>query len=418
MLPVEIRVPGDKSIAHRALILSALADGESTLTQVPDGKDVLATQSCLGALGVRISRSGGSTRIAGKGLSAMRAPAQPLDCANSGTTMRLLTGVLAGGAVNTTLAGDDSLLRRPMSRVVDPLLAMGARIRSREGKAPLHIEGTPLTGTRHRLPLASAQVKSALLLAGLQALGCTCVEEPVSTRDHTERLLRAMGATIRSAGLTVEVEHQGAPLRPLQFTIPGDFSSAAFWFAAAALRPGCSVRVPGVGLNPSRTAFLRMLEAMGSEVIVELESAASIEPAGSVSVTGRGLRPLQVGANDVAAAIDEIPILMVVATQAEGTTRIEGAGELRVKESDRIHSMTDGLRRMGATVDVLGDSLEITGPARLRSASVEAFGDHRVAMALAIAGLCAEGSPRINGAESADVSYPGFFRQLEALAHG
>jgi 3-phosphoshikimate 1-carboxyvinyltransferase len=418
MPPVEIRVPGDKSIAHRALILAALAKGESTLMQVPDGKDVLATQSCLGALGVQISTSGVTARIAGRGLSGMRTPAQPLDCANSGTTMRLLAGALAGGRVNTTLAGDESLLQRPMSRVVDPLLAMGALIRSHDGKAPLQIKGTPLTGRRHRLPLPSAQVKSALLLAGLQAEGRTCVEELVSTRDHTERLLRAMGATIRSAGLTVEVEHQGAPLRPLHFTIPGDFSSAAFWFAAAAIRPGCSVRLAGVGLNPTRTAFLRMLEAMGSEVMVELESTESIEPAGSVSVTGRGLRSLQVGAHDVAAAIDEIPILMVVATQAEGTTSIEGAGELRVKESDRIQSMTDGLRRMGATVDVLGDSLKITGPTRLRSASVEAFGDHRVAMALAIAGLCAEGPPRINGAESADVSYPGFFKQLEALAHG
>jgi len=418
MPPIEIRVPGDKSIAHRALILAALAEGESLMTQVPEGKDVLATQSCLRALGVRISRSGGSARIAGKGLGAMRTPADSLDCANSGTTMRLLAGVLAGGAVNATLTGDDSLLRRPMSRVVEPLLAMGARIRSHEGKGPLHIEGTPLTGSRHRLPVASAQAKSALLLAGLHAEGRTCVEEPVSTRDHTERLLRAMGATIRSGGLTVEVEHQDAPLRPLQFTIPGDFSSAAFWFAAAAIRPGCSVRVHGVGLNPSRTAFLRMLEAMGSEVDVEVESVPTIEPAGSLSVTGRSLQALQVGAEDVAAAIDEIPILMVVATQAEGTTSIEGAGELRVKESDRIHSMTDGLRRMGASIEVLGDSLLITGPTRLRSANVEAFGDHRVAMALAIAGLRAEGSSKINGAESADVSYPGFFRQLEVLAHG
>lgn len=418
MPTVEIRVPGDKSIAHRALILAALAHGESTLTQVPEGKDVLATQSCLRALGVEIARSGGSTRVAGQGLKAMRTPVQPLDCSNSGTTMRLLAGALAGGAVNATLTGDGSLLRRPMSRVVDPLLAMGARIRSLKGRAPLDIQGTLLTGSRHRLPVASAQVKSSLLLAGLQAEGPTCVEEPIATRDHTERLLQAMGATIRTAGLAVEIEPQGGPLRPLQLAIPGDFSSAAFWFAAAAIRPGCSVRVDGVGLNPSRTAFLRMLEAMGSEVDVEVETMPTIEPAGSVSVTGRSLHPLEIGANDVAAAIDEIPILMVVATQAEGTTSIEGAGELRVKESDRIYAMTDGLRRMGANVEVLGDSLKITGPTRLRPASVEAFGDHRVAMALAIAGLWSQGSARINGAESADVSYPGFYTQLERLAHG
>jgi 3-phosphoshikimate 1-carboxyvinyltransferase len=413
-----MRVPGDKSIAHRALILAALAEGESTLKQVPDGTDVLATQSCLRALGVEIARSGGSARVAGIGLSAMRTPLQALDCANSGTTMRLLAGTLSGGTVSATLVGDGSLLRRPMSRVVDPLLAMGARIRSHNGRAPLEIEGTRLTGSRHCLPVASAQVKSALLLAGLQAEGITRVEEPIATRDHTERLLQAMGATIRSAGLAVEVEPQRGPLQPLELVIPGDFSSAAFWFAAAAIRPGCTVRVEGVGLNPSRTAFLQMLEAMGSEVVVELERAASIEPAGSVSVTGRGLRSLAIGANDVAAAIDEIPILMVVATQADGTTSIEGAGELRVKESDRIHSMTDGLRRMGATVEVFGDSLKITGPSQLRPANVDAFGDHRVAMALAIAGLWAGGSPRINGAQSADVSYPGFFTQLEMVAHG
>lgn len=417
MPQIDIKVPGDKSIAHRALILGALAEGETELARVPSGRDVLATESCLLALGVQINRSGDRVRIKGHGVRALQSPPGPLDCRNSGTTMRLLAGVLAGSAVSATLTGDASLQRRPMARVVDPLRAMGAQVEADESRAPLRIAGRRLTGCRHRLPVASAQVKSALLLAGLQADGLTRVEEPVPTRDHTERLLLAMGASIRGDRLSVELDPGPEPLRPLQLEIPGDFSSAAFWLAAAAIRPGFPVLVEGVGLNPSRTGFLRMLAAMGAEV--ECEPAASgIEPAGRVRVTGRGLRCLRVGPDDVAAAIDEIPILMVVATQADGTTSIEGAGELRVKESDRIVAMTQGLRRMGARVEVRGETIEILGPTVLRPATVDSFGDHRVAMSLAIAGLAAQGSPAIADPESADVSYPGFFQQLELVARG
>ena len=417
MPPIEIRVPGDKSIAHRALILAALAEGESVLTQVPAGKDVLATESCLLALGVRIERWGDRVRIQGRGLKAMNSPSEPLDCRNSGTTMRLLAGMLAGSTVTATLTGDASLQQRPMARVVEPLRAMGAQIESDNGRPPLSIAGRALVGRRHVLPLPSAQVKSALLLAGLQADGPTRVEEPISTRDHTERLLLAMGATIRSDGHSVEVESGSGALRPLQLDIPGDFSSAAFWLAAAAIRPGFCVCVDGVGLNPSRTAFLRMLEAMGAGVECE-QRVSTIEPVGRVCVTGQSLRSLGVGPGDVAAAIDEIPILMVVATQAEGTTRIEGAGELRVKESDRIAAMTQGLSRMGARIEVRGDGVVITGPTRLRPATVESFGDHRVTMSLAIAGLAAQASPAITDPGTADVSYPGFFKQLELVARG
>ena len=418
MPAAEIRVPGDKSIAHRALILGALATGESVLDGVPAGRDVLATEACLRELGVAIERAGSRLLVEGAGLRALKRPADALDCRNSGTTMRLLAGVLAAGDAGATLTGDDSLQRRPMERVVNPLRAMGASIEMRDGKAPLRIEGRRLAGRDHRLPVASAQVKSALLLAGLHAEGATSIEEPVPTRDHTERLLSAMGASIATeAGLT-RVATLTTPLQPLRLSIPGDFSSAAFWFAAAAIRPGMSVRVVDVGINPSRTAFLRLLSSMGVGIRVEPGPNSAIEPCGEVTVTGGPLQALRVGAAEVAAAIDEIPILMVVATQAKGTTLIEGAAELRVKESDRIRSMTEGLTRMGASVEELADGVRIEGPVRLRQAWVDACGDHRVAMALAVAGLVAESPPRIEGAEIADVSYPGFAQQLELVAGG
>lgn len=416
MPAVDIRVPGDKSIAHRALILGALADGESVIDEVPAGQDVLSTESCLQDLGVGIDRTGDTRRVHGAGLKAWRTPAHPLDCRNSGTTMRLLTGVLAGSGITATLTGDASLCRRPMARVVDPLRAMGARIELRNGTPPLRVEGTPLSGGRHRLPVPSAQVKSALLLAGLSATGETVVEEPVETRDHTERLLRAMGAPLSATGTVVRVEALRGGLRPLRLAIPGDFSSAAFWFGAAAMRPRSSVRVIEVGLNPTRTAFLWMLRAMGADILVEAAKEGAVEPSGDVTVTGAPLQAIAIDGRQVAAAIDEIPILMVVATQAEGTTSIKGAGELRVKESDRLRAMADGLRRMGARVEEFPDGVRIEGPTRLRPATIDAFGDHRVAMALAVAGLNAQSPTQIVGAESADVSYPGFFAQLERVA--
>ncbi|HEY8738582.1 MAG TPA: 3-phosphoshikimate 1-carboxyvinyltransferase [Candidatus Dormibacteraeota bacterium] len=416
MPAVEIRVPGDKSIAHRALILGALAEGESVIDEVPAGQDVRSTESCLQDLGVDIDHAGGMRRVQGAGPGAWRSPARPLDCQNSGTTMRLLTGVLAGSAITATLTGDASLRRRPMARVVDPLRAMGARIELRNGTPPLRVEGTPLSGGRHRLPVPSAQVKSALLLAGLLATGETVVEEPVQTRDHTERLLRAMGARLSATGTVVRVEALRGGLRPLRLAIPGDFSSAAFWFGAAAMRPGACVRVVDVGLNPSRTAFLWMLRAMGAEILIEAAAEGAVEPSGRVTVTGAPLRAIAIDGPQVAAAIDEIPILMVVATQAAGTTSITGAAELRVKESDRLRAMADGLRRMGAMVEEFPDGVHVEGPTRLRPALIDAVGDHRVAMALAIAGLSAESPTQIVGAESADVSYPGFFQELERVA--
>ena len=412
----ELAVPGDKSIAHRALLLAALAQGESWITGLPEGEDVVATVACLRGLGASVQRSAGAARIRGAGLRSFATPHGILDCANSATTMRLLLGVLAGSWLSATLDGDASLRRRPMARVIDPLKSMGAKIESQAGRAPLAVTGTRLQGRRHTLPLPSAQVKSAILLAGLSASGPTTIVEPVATRDHTERLLRAMGTDVAAADGSVVIRPSHQPLRPLELLVPGDFSSAAFWMAAAALRPSWSVIVREVGLNPTRTAFLRVLESMGAEVKVDGPVDAEIEPRGMLTVTGRGLRAIALRAAEVASAIDEIPVLLALATQADGITTIEGAGELRVKESDRIATMAEGLRRMGAVVDERPDGVSIHGPARLRGATVESHGDHRIAMALAVAGLTAAGPTRIEGADCVAVSYPSFFADLRTIS--
>jgi len=418
----ELRVPGDKSIAHRALILSALADGESMIAGLPAGEDVAATVACLRSIGVTVARRGGETRITPAPLAldgrsrGFSTPHGPLDCANSGTTMRLLLGVLAGSSVSAVLDGDASLQRRPMARVVEPLRKMGARIETRHGYPPLVLTGTPLQGRRHVLSVPSAQVKSALLLAGLTARGPTTVIEPVPTRDHTERLLTIMGADLRVTAQTVELRPSHRPLRPIELAVPGDFSSASFWMAAAALRPGWSITVDGVGLNPTRTAFLRILEVMGAAVDIE-PARTDVEPRGTVRVTGRPLQAATLAAEDVAAAIDEMPVLLAIATQADGRTSISGAAELRVKESDRIAGMVEGLRRMGALVDERPDGIIVEGPSALRGATVESNGDHRIAMALAIAGLAATGPTTIEDADCVAVSYPEFFATLRQVTH-
>ena len=423
LLAGELRVPGDKSIAHRALILAALADSESMLRGIPEGEDVRATIACLRGLGVKLtpeSRSpaalwGGQGRGFRVSPAAFATPHGVLDCANSGTTMRLLLGVLAGSRISARLDGDASLRRRPMTRVIDPLRRMGARINLDDGRAPIDVTGTRLQGRHHALALASAQVKSAILLAGLSASGPTTVVEPLPTRDHSERLLRAMGANLRSSGTTVELRPSHRLLEPLELAVPGDFSAAAFWMAAAALRPDWSITVRGVGLNPTRTAFLRILERMGAEIQSDV-SSSGIEPVGSVRIVGRPLRGIELAPHEVAEAIDEIPVVLVLATQAQGVTIINGAGELRVKESDRLRSMADGLRAMGASVDERVDGISVYGPSPLRGAAVKSNSDHRIAMALAIAGLVASGQTAIEGADCVAVSYPDFFGQLHEIA--
>jgi 3-phosphoshikimate 1-carboxyvinyltransferase len=447
----DLHVPGDKSIAHRALMLAALAEGESLITGLPQGEDLRATIACLRSLGVRLTPArfaphmppplAGEGRVGAPGWGFRVAPAQTiggagwgfatphglLDCANSGTTMRLLLGLLAGSRVSATLDGDGSLRRRPMARVIDPLRRMGARIESDDGRAPLFVKGTALQGRRHALSTPSAQVKSAILLAGLAASGPTSVVEPVATRDHLERLLIAMGADLKKmlppplAGegrggspSTIELRPSHRPLQPLQVEVPGDFSSAAFWLAAAAIRPGWSVTIQGVGLNPTRTAFLQILERMGARVDVHL-GPSEIEPSGSIKVTGGALRAISLDAAEVAAAIDEIPVIITIASQASGVTVINGAAELRVKESDRLAAMAEGLRRMGARVEERPDGISIHGPADLHGATVPSQGDHRIAMALAIAGLVADGPTTIEDADCVAVSYPEFFAELRHI---
>jgi 3-phosphoshikimate 1-carboxyvinyltransferase len=404
----EARLPGDKSISHRALIFGAIADGASQVRGLSGGEDLASTASCLRQLGVAIE----SDRVVGAGMHGLRQPGQPLDCGNSGTTMRLLAGLLAAQPFVSTLVGDESLSRRPMDRVVGPLRDMGAGAEW----PPLEVGGRlPLTGIELLQPVPSAQVKSAVLLAGLYALGTTAVVEPVLTRNHTELMLRAMGANLEVIARRVEVtktEH----LRPIELDVPGDVSAASFWLVAAALMTGSHVRMRGIGVNPTRTAFVDLLRASGARVEVADQRLAAGEPVGDVEAGGGGeLRPVTVGGSRAAEMIDELPVLAVAATQLPGTSVITGAAELRVKESDRIAGMAQALASMGADITATDEGWVINGPRRLTGARVRSQSDHRVAMALAIAGLLADGTTEIEDAECVNISYPGFFDQLEAL---
>jgi 3-phosphoshikimate 1-carboxyvinyltransferase len=405
----EVRVPGDKSISHRALMLNAVADGEARVSGLSGGADVASTAGCLRALGVELEAG----RVVGRGPRGLGEPSGALDCGNSGTTMRLLAGLLAGQPFPVTLAGDESLSRRPMDRVVAPLRLMGALAET----GPLRVGGGgPLRGIDYESPVASAQVKSALLLAGLSAEGATRVIEPAPTRDHTERMLAAMGAPVQREGLAVALAGPVERLRPLDVAVPGDLSAAAFWLVAAGLHGAGRVRLPGVGVNPTRTALLDLLQCAGVEVARLRPRLAGAEPVADLEVgTLREGRAFEVGGARVAELIDELPVLAVAAALLPGTSRITGAAELRVKESDRVAAMAAGLAAMGGDVTELPDGWEIRGPRHLEGARVASQGDHRVAMALAVAGLLADGETAIEDAECVDISYPGFWDQLEAL---
>ena len=404
------RVPGDKSISHRALILNAIGRGPATVTGLAPGLDVRSTAAALRALGagIEIEPDGTTARVSG---AAGWGTSRTIDCGNSGTTARLLLGVLAPRARDAvTLDGDDSLLRRPMGRVTAPLTGMGAAIAARgePSRLPLEVRGRPLIGRRHQLEVASAQVKSAILLAGLAAEGETVVEEPAASRDHTERMLAAMGARIETVGGRVRLEP--GPIGAIDVAVPGDLSSAAFFLGLAAAGGG-EARVEDVGLNPGRTGFLALLGRFGAEVEVEpVESGP--EPRGAVTVRADGLTGIEVAAAEVPGSIDELPLLAVLATQAEGETRVTGASELRVKESDRIAAIVAGLSAMGAEIEPLADGFAVRGPTRLAGAALDARGDHRIGMALAVAASLARGSSTLWGAEWVDVSYPGFFAAL------
>jgi 3-phosphoshikimate 1-carboxyvinyltransferase len=404
----EIRVPGDKSISHRALILGSIASGRSRLRGLSPGADVQSTRRCMQELGAELD----GAMLEGRGLHGLHKASGPIDCGNSGTTMRLLAGLLAAQEFESELIGDESLSRRPMDRVVAPLREMGARA----SWPPLRVGGqAPLHGFSHTMTKPSAQVKSAILLAGLFADGVTSLLEPVRTRDHTELMLQAMGAAVEVDGLRVQVE-PATELQPLDMEVPGDLSAAAFWLVAAGLVPGSRVLLEGVGVNPTRTAFIDLLLGSGFQVKFSKSRFVGGEPVADLEVTSAAaLRSLQVSGDKAAEMIDELPVLAVAATQIPGRTVISGAAELRVKESNRIEAMEEGLVAMGADVTAVEDGWVINGPRFLEGARVSAHGDHRVAMALAVAGLIADGRTEIDGAECVKISYPEFFDHLEYL---
>jgi 3-phosphoshikimate 1-carboxyvinyltransferase len=410
----EMTVPGDKSITHRALILGALAEGETRVSGWLDAADCRSTWACLQALGVGVRQEGADLVVSGGGPEALSEPPDVLDCGNSGTSMRLLLGLLAGLPGLAVLTGDASLRRRPMDRVAEPLRRLGARIDGRGGGrlAPVVVRGGGLRCASLRTPVASAQVKSAILLAGLQAEGRTEVEEPALSRDHTERMLEGFGARLSRSGLAVALEG-GQRLRGCPVDVPGDISAAAFFLAAAAMVPGSRLTVRGVGVNPTRTGVLDVLEAMGAGVRLDGQRLAAGEPVADVTVTAEPLHGVRIGGQLIPRLIDELPVLAVAAAVAAGPTEIRDAAELRVKESDRVATIAAGLRRLGASVEELPDGLRIEGSSRLRGAEVAAAADHRIAMAMAVAGLVADGETVIDGAEAVAISFPGF---AEALA--
>lgn len=410
-----LRVPGDKSISHRYALLAALASGTSRLANYSPGADCAATLDCLRQLGVAIDHQGDPAvvHVTGRGQRGLAAPSGTLDARNSGTTTRLMAGILAAHPFAATITGDDSLRRRPMKRVIEPLSRMGARIESINGCAPITIHGGALTPIDYATPVPSAQIKSAVLLAGLHADGRTTVREPASTRDHTELALSAFGAHVECADAVIHVQG-GASLHPIDAAIPGDISSATFWAVAAAALPGSDLVIEDIGLNPSRTALLDVLARAGATVEREIDSTAHGEPRGRVRVRHGGLCALVLTADDVPALIDELPALAAMAT-AGGELHVTGAQELRVKESDRISALATGLRALGADVEEFPDGFHVRGGRRLTGGHADAAHDHRLAMAFAIAGLAASSPTIISGADSVDVSYPGFFDTLTAL---
>jgi 3-phosphoshikimate 1-carboxyvinyltransferase len=414
----ELRVPGDKSISHRAAMLSSLAHGRSTLENFSSAQDCAATLACLQALGVRVVRNGSAVVIEGAGASGLKQPARSLDAQNSGTTMRLLAGILAGQAFPSTITGDDSLRTRPMLRVAEPLRLMGAQVElEADGCAPLRIKGRrPLQSIQYQLPIASAQIKSAVLLAGLFADGTTTVEEPAPTRDHTERMLPEFGARLERRGNTLSIRG-GVSLKSCNLFIPGDISSAAFFVAAAVALPGSDLFIRDVGLNPTRTAFLSTLRAIGAGIEVVDQRLAGGEPVGTLHVRGgtaKDPRTLEVSGAAVSSLIDELPLLAILAASLGYEMKLGDASELRVKESDRIAATVENLSLMGARIDAHADGWHLHAGGKLHGARLSSFGDHRIAMAGAVAALVAAGPSQIEGARnSVAVSLPEFWTLLK-----
>lgn len=419
----EIVPPPDKSISHRAIIIASLAASTSQVDNLSVCQDCQHTLNAFRALGVTITEKKGSFCIQGKGLDGLSEPASELYLGNSGTSMRLILGVLAGQRFSCTLTGDESLSRRPMKRVTQPLSLMGAKITGRQGGefAPLTIQGGALKPISYEVPVASAQVKSAILLAGLYAKGKTQVRQPVRSRDHTERMLKKFGVEIFEQGLLVSVQGR-ASLVSQDIAVPGDISAASFFLVGACISQGSQVIVESCGLNPTRTAFLRILLQMGAAVSWTYRDSRmaaedySDEAIGSITAKSSSLKALTISPDQIPSLIDELPILMVAATQAEGQTKICGAGELRVKETDRINAMVANLSRMGANIESCGNDIIIRGPAKLTGATVDSFGDHRTAMSMAVAGLVAQDRTNIKNIDCVDISFPNFFAELFRLS--
>lgn len=429
-----IIVPGDKSISHRALILAALAEGESTVLRAGDGADVRTTAELIRRLGATVERiaerdASVDYQVVSPGIEGLHEPDGVLDCGNSGTSLRLVAGVLAGRPGYAVLDGDASLRRRPVARIIEPLRSMGAGLNARRNDSlpPVTVVGrTPLRAIDYSTPVPSAQVKSAVLLAGLRADGRTTVRESIATRDHTERMLRARGVAvvIDSAGGTgvagrgpvAASVDGGGVVRAVVERVPADPSAAAFWLVAGAVHPDAELTIPGVGVNPTRRAAIDLLRAMGAQIEEQGEPDDGIgEPVADLTVRSSELRGIDIGPVDVAAAIDEIPVLCLAASQARGTTRIRGAGELRHKESDRLAGIAEGLRTLGARIEVDGDDLTIHGPTPLTGATADSLDDHRLAMTFAVAGLIADGATTVLRSTSAAISYPRFLADLERV---
>jgi 3-phosphoshikimate 1-carboxyvinyltransferase len=412
----EISVPGDKSIGHRAVIFASIANGQSRIFNLSGGEDNLRTVQAFRDMGVRIWWEGESLCIQGAGWNGLSEPRATIDCGNSGTAMRLLSGVLAGRPFASRLDGDSSLRQRPMQRVIDPLSRMGAKIKSREekGLAPLEIRGDELQGIDYKMAVASAQVKSAILLAGLQAGGVTTIEEPQSSRNHTELMIKGFGGETKVAERSVSIAG-GQRLFGREVRIPGDISSAAFFLVAAATLPGSEITVRNVGVNPTRDGVLDVLRGMGAKIQLLNPRIETGEPVADIKVNGSQLKGIEIGPEMVARTVDEYPILAVAGTLASGLTTMSGVKELRYKESDRIATMTEGLRRLGAEVEEREDGMTIRGGKPLEAASVKTYGDHRVAMSLAIAGLSTGRGIQLDDVACVSTSFPGFFELLQRL---
>jgi len=418
----EVILPGDKSISHRAAIFNSLAWGKAEISNFAPGKDCLATVSCLRALGVEIRREGSQNcptlLVSGTGKDGLKEPANVLNAENSGTTMRLLSGLLSSQPFLAIITGDASLSSRPMGRLIEPLRRMGAEIfgRGKDSFAPLVIKGRELHGIEFSLPIPSAQIKSAILLAGLFARGKTILHQPIPSRDHTERLLKQMGAELKSDGNLISLSPLINPLAPVSFRIPGDISSAAYFLVAGAIHPNARIVIKDCGINPTRTGIIDVLLAMGAKLKMENERMEVGEPLADIIVESSELKGVEIGGDIIPRLIDEIPVLAVAGCVARGKTVIRDAGELRVKESDRIATVSGELSRLGAKIEPLPDGMVIHGGKPLLGAEVDSHLDHRLAMSLAVAGLIAKGGTTINHTQVVQVSYPAFWQDLQNLA--